>query len=67
MNVMKTRAIVILMPRVPIRMDRINVAATRDIVEMVARVRVSVYLNLYLCRSCSHLFLPYNYCSLLQL
>ena len=67
MNVMKTRTIVILMPRVPIRMDRINVAATRNILEIVACVRVRVYLNLDLYRSCSHLFLPYNYCSLLQL
>ena len=43
MNVMKTGAIVILMLRVPTRMDRIRVAATQDIVEMVPRVKVSVY------------------------
>ena len=43
MNVMKTGAIVILMLPVPIRMDRIRVVATQDIVEMVPRVKVSVY------------------------
>ena len=43
MNVMKTGAIVMLMLRVPIRMDRIRVAARQDTVEMEPRVKVSVY------------------------
>ena len=42
MNVMRTETIVIVMPNVPIQMDRIRVPASRDIVEMVSRVTVCV-------------------------
>ena len=42
MNVHLTQTIVTVMLRVPIRMDRIHVRATLDIVEMVPRVTVSI-------------------------
>ena len=45
MNVMETETTVIVMLRVPIRMERTLVSATWDIVEMALRVKVCVYFN----------------------
>ena len=63
MNVMETKTTVIIMLRVPIRMERTLVPATSDIEEMALRVKVCVHFNLYIplpmC-SCRIVFLTYE-------
>ena len=57
MNVTEAETIVIVMRSVPIRMDRLHVLATLDIVEMVLRVKVSVYFYNYFTYTIGPLFL----------